>query len=158
MLVELPRGQVVEIDDTIQIDVHDFAEMKERIEQLEKENAVLLDAASSNSVLRANVEKSKRITKFQRNASQMFRKAARALWKTFAIEIGQIHEDGTRAMTLTAKETGDRIELFIPAERASYIERVFKPDGTFANRDDVIGLIKEKDAEYKRFSSGEDDE
>jgi len=158
MNIQLPSGKVVECDDTIQMGVADFAALKDRIERLERENAVLLDAATSNSVLRSNVEKSKKVAKFQRNSAQLFRKAARSLWKTVGIEIGQIGDDGTRPMTITAKETGDRIELFVPAERASYIERVFKPDGTFANRDDVHALIREKDAEIRRLNCCEAEE
>ena len=159
MKIELPSGKVVECDDTIQMDLADFAALKEIIERLERENAVLLDAATSNSVLRSNVEKSKKITKFQRNSALLFRKAARSLWKTFSIEIGQIGEDGTRPLTLTAKETGEKMELFIPAERAAYIERVFKPDGTFANREDVFALIREKDEQIRRLNcEGEEDE
>lgn len=161
MKIALPSGEVVDVDDTIRMDVSDFAALKARVEQLERENAVLIDASESNSVLRSNVEKSKRISKFQRTSAQLFRKAARAIWKTFCIEIGEIGEDGTRPLTLTAKETGDKMEIFIPAERAAYIERVFKPDGTFANRDDVLETIRQKDAAAKRYDlagDGEDDE
>ena len=158
MKVETSNGEIVEISETIEMETKDFEWLAEEVKRLKDENAVLIDAAKSNPVLRSNAEKSKKANKFQRNSAQLYRKAAKALWRTFAIEVGQINDDGTRALTLTAKENGDRMEIFIPAERAAYIERVFKPDGTFANREDVLEIIRQKDAEIRRLNCEEDDE
>lgn len=166
MKLELPNGTVIEGSDQITLDIRDIADvilgnrrLEQRVAELEKVNSILVDASASNSVLRSNVEKSKKAAKFQRASALLYRKAARALWKTFAIQIGQIDDDGTRPMSLIDKESGDITKISIPAERAVFIERVFKPDGTFANRDDVFALIKERDEQFRRHNGeGEDDE
>lgn len=158
MKLELENGTILEGNDMVTVDIHDIADallkcksVEARNKELERENAVLIDAAESNSVLRKNVDKTKRVAKFQRTSSQLFRKASRSLWKYLDIRVGELREDGMRTLMIIPKGelSGGAISVFIPAEHAVPIEAVFKPDGTFANRADVFAILQAKEAEQK---------
>ena len=161
MLIQLHNGEIIEIDDMVNMDYENWENVREvydaaidEIKRLRKENEVLVDAALSNSVLRRNAEKAKKLNAFAHASSKMFRRAIRAIWHHAVIRFSEIDENGIRTMTIYAKGNDGlpdyskgNFSIPMPAQRAMNVETVCKPDGSFANRQDVIALMAEEKRE-----------
>ena len=161
MLIQLQNGEIIEIDDMIDMDYENWEKVREaydaaieEIKRLRRENEVLVDAALSNSVLRKNAEKSKKINAFAHASSKMFRRAIRAIWHHAVLNFSEIDENGIRVMTIHVKGNDGlpdyskgSLLIPMPAQRAMNVETVCKPDGSFANRQDVIELMAQEKRE-----------
>ena len=156
MGVTLPSGTTLQGFNEVTVDIHEVADLMKRykdalkrVADLERLNSVLVDSAESNKILRENAIKAKRECALLNTKATILNGAARALWKTANFKIGPIQDDGTRMLTISPKDGRADLkfcQVIIPisAERASYIEPVFKPDGTFLAYNDIYKRQREE--------------